>query len=314
MSRQLYKRRALLAAIGTGSYPADPTPTAADIILTYGLTLEPFQGNTEKLDPDRDHVGNGVEYHTGPHAKVSFEVDLVGSGTAGTAPVIGRLLRMCGMPETIVVDTSVTYGLTSNLLSAEWGSLYVVLHGGEQHKLTGVRGNARFLLSKEGMPKIAFEFWGLWDQTPTTISLGAVDYSAFPKPVPANAANTTKLTIDGYAALCESVEFNLGHDVQYRNVLGGESVDIVDRSATASFTIEKPALADKDFFAMVRTHAEVTGTVTHGTAAGRIVTFPWRGQIRMSADADSQGFATLPLTANLIPSDAGNDELAPVFT
>lgn len=310
----LYKRRALIAAVGTGTYPADPTPDADDIILTYGLVFTPFEGNKEKLDPDRDFVGNGVEYHTGPHAKVSFEVDLVGSGAAGVAPVIGRLLRMCGMSETIVADTSVTYGLTSDLVASEWGSLYVILHGSEQHKLTGVRGTCTFRLSKEGMPKIAFEFTGLWDQTPTTVSLGAVDYSVFEKPVPANATNTTKLTIDGYAACCEEAEFVLGHQVEYRNLMGCEGVYLTDRSATASFSIEKPSIATKDFFALVRTHAEVSGTITHGLTAGRIVTFPFRGQLMMGSETDSQGFAVLPLTANLIPSTAGNDEFSVVLT
>ena len=41
--------------------------------------------------------------------EVTFEVEMAGSGTAGTAPAFGPLLKACGNSETIVTDTSVTY-------------------------------------------------------------------------------------------------------------------------------------------------------------------------------------------------------------
>ena len=40
--------------------------------------------------------------------KISFKVENKGSGTAGTAPAIGKLLKACGFGETVVAVTSVT--------------------------------------------------------------------------------------------------------------------------------------------------------------------------------------------------------------
>jgi hypothetical protein len=45
---------------------------------------------------------------------VEFDVDLVGSGTAGTAPAWGPLIQACAFAEVIVASTSVTYNPVSS--------------------------------------------------------------------------------------------------------------------------------------------------------------------------------------------------------
>jgi len=43
-------------------------------------------------------------------AEIAFEVSIAGSGTAGTAPSWGPLLKACGFYESLVASTSATYG------------------------------------------------------------------------------------------------------------------------------------------------------------------------------------------------------------
>ncbi|MCK5769469.1 phage tail tube protein [Algiphilus sp.] len=308
----LYAKRLILAAIGSNPYPTDPEPTASDnAVLARNIQFQPFQGATATLDYDRPTLGAGKQYYTGPHGRLTFEVDLSGSGEAGTAPAWGPLLQMCGFAETVTAETDVVYSLLST--GFEWGSIYFN-HDGELHKLLGCRGTVSFTLNKGGMPSMAFEFWGLWDQTPTSAAVGTPDFSAFIDPVPVNEANTPTFTLDSYAAKCEAFSIDAGWDVQYRNVINDEHVRIVDRETTGQATIEKPALSDKDFYALVRGHSVVAGQLVHGTTAGNIITFDVKAQLLMGADSNSQGLSVFPLDLRCIPTDAGDDELTITLT
>src|SRR4030042_1860926 len=77
-------------------------------------------------------------------AKIGFDVELVGSGTAGTAPFWGPLMKACGFSETIVASTSVTYKPATNSLSNS-----MTLGGymdGMIKRLWGARGNVQFTI------------------------------------------------------------------------------------------------------------------------------------------------------------------------
>jgi hypothetical protein len=47
-------------------------------------------------------------------SKIGFDVELVGSGAAGTAPFWGKLMRACGYSESVIPATSVTYKPTTD--------------------------------------------------------------------------------------------------------------------------------------------------------------------------------------------------------
>ena len=63
-------------------------------------------------------------------------MELAGSGTAGTAPRYGALLQACGLSETIVASTSVTYAPVSSAFSS--ATIYFN-NDGIRHILTGCR-------------------------------------------------------------------------------------------------------------------------------------------------------------------------------
>lgn len=307
-----FRQRLVMAKIGSGTYPADDTPDGTNAVLTRNLAVQVFQGNTETLDYDKPTLGGGKEIYTGPHAAVSFDVDLSGSGTAGDAPAYGSLLQMCGLSETVNAGVDVTYALVSSGFS--WGSLYVNL-AGELHKLTGARGNVTFNLRREASPSMSFRFLGLWDQTPTAVSAPTPSgWSDYVDPIPFNKANTPTFDVDGYAAKAEELSIDLGMDVQYRNVVNDEQVFIVDRAVTGRMAIEKPALADKDFYALVRAHTIIDSSVVHGTTAGNIATLNLKHQLKFTEDQDSQGISVMPFDLRGVPTETGDDEFSLVLT
>lgn len=312
MDPMLTNKRLLLAKVGGGSYPDDSEPTAsANAILTEGLQFTPFAGNRVERNYDRPKLGANREFMTGPHAQVSFNVDLVGSGTAGEAPPFGELLRMCGFAETVEAETSVTYNPVSE--GFDWGSLYFI-HENERHMLLGARGNVTLQLNAEQLPQMAFTFTGLWVPNPSALSPAPTpDFDAFKTPLPVNEANTPEFEIDGFSAPLSQLELNAGQQVEYRNLVNQEAVRITDRNGSGSMQIEAARIGDKNFWSLVAAHALVDGHLQHGNTAGNIVEIDWISQLMMNQLQDSQGIAMQPFDQRLVPTDEGDDELILTF-
>lgn len=309
----LHKNRIIMAKIGTDPYPTDPVPTeGADAMLMRDSSFVP-QPQTVTLRYDRPNSGAGKEFITGKFATLSGIIDMAPSGTAGTPPAWGPLMRMCSWAETVDSGVSVAYTLVRPDLS-EWGGMYFNL-GEELHKLLGVRGTVDFTFDAAGMPQAQFQMQGLWDLTPVTAVQGAVDYSAFEDPLPINKVNTPTFTIDGYAAKMSALSLSQGNTVEYSNIVNEEAIRITDREMTGNCTIDAPALSDKDFWALIRGRNVVNTQLVHGQTAGSILTLDLKTQLMInSAHGDRQGIATLPLNMRCIPTPGSNDEATLTLT
>ena len=109
-------------------------PIAQEILLakiesTYGTDSVPVAGTNAVLVRQVDYaieglrmvdranvqaeLGSRQNIYAGRMGSCTFEVEVKGSGVAGTAPEIGPLLRAAGMGEVIVASTSVTYAPAS---------------------------------------------------------------------------------------------------------------------------------------------------------------------------------------------------------
>lgn len=101
-----------------------------------------------------------------------------------------------------------------------------------------------------------------------------------------------------------------------RTVTGARYVNLSDRAPTGQATIDAPALAAKDFYALVESHDGISTEsvkLTHGTAAGNIVEVAGANtQITTIANADSEGELAYQLGMSFVPQ-AGNDELTFTF-
>lgn len=153
----LVNREVILAAVET-VYNVDAAPTAAANAI---LIEAPSWGNEGVKMVERPAVrasiGKLKQLYAGGLMTVTFGVEIKGSGTLGVAPELGMLLRGCGVAETVVGGTSVTYGPAST--GHEQLTLYY-FQDGTLRKLTGVRGNPVFNLAAGGKGMIEFTFKG----------------------------------------------------------------------------------------------------------------------------------------------------------
>jgi cell wall assembly regulator SMI1 len=103
MANRLIRNTAILAKIEV-TYGTDPTPTGgSNALLVSNLTINPINAQNVDRDIIRAYLGGSEQLLGTRYQEMSFDVEMVGSGTVAVAPAWGPLLRACGMGETIAV-------------------------------------------------------------------------------------------------------------------------------------------------------------------------------------------------------------------
>lgn len=88
------RKRWLLVANETGTYGGGvPTPTNA--VQCSNLNVSPLEGSEVKRDFIRQNYGDYGSIRVENYAKVDFETEIAGAGTAGTLPQWDALLKAC---------------------------------------------------------------------------------------------------------------------------------------------------------------------------------------------------------------------------
>lgn len=305
-------KRAVLAKIES-SYGTDPTPTGvANAMRVNNLNVTPM--NSDNLT--RDYVGpyfrNFANIVVNSHVLADFEVELQGSGTAGTAPAFGPLLRACAQAETISPSTSVAYAPVS--ASFESVTMYFYMDG-LVHKIKGMRGDVELTLNARAVPTMKFTMTGLY-AGPVDAALPSVTLTGFKAPVAAEKTNTSGFSFLGQSIALESLSLKFGNQVQYRNLVGAEEVIITDRRPTGEILIDAPSVATHNFFADAAAGEANAGSLTiqHGQTAGYIATVA-AGKVQPLAPSyeDNNGTLMLRVPFVVLPT-SGNDDHSITFT
>jgi hypothetical protein len=308
----LLSRKRLILAKAESTYATDSTPAGTDAVLVRNLDITPLSGDLVSRDLIRPYLGNYDQLIARTSVAISFEVELAGSGTAGTAPRFGAILKACGMSETIVASTSVTYAP----VSASFSSVTIYFNvDGVLHKLTGCRGTVSMNCAVGQIPVLKFDMTGIYN-SPTDTAQPAVTYSAQATPLVFRQGNTSSFSLFSYSAALQSLDFNLANEIVYRELVGGtKEALITDRKPAGTVMIEAPTIAAKDFFSIALATATGNLTFLHGTTAGNRVTFT-ASQVDVLnptyQEQDSVMMLSVPYVAT--PTTAGNDEFSLAFT
>lgn len=299
-------RKKVLLAKTEATYGTDATPAgAADAVLASEITIRPMEGADADRGHDTPYLGANATIPYDLHMVMTFQVELAGSGTAGTAPAWGSLIRACGTAETVSVGTSVTY----NPISDSFDSVTIYLNiDGTLYALRGARGNCDIVVGASGIPRLELTFTGLWTK-PTNAALPTPDYSAWQKPLIASDANTPDFTIDGTDHVLRNFKLAMNNEVEGRFLIGNEEIVIVDRSDMVEAQIEATPLATLDPFALARDQSTLALSLVHGTTAGGIATLavPNAQFQRPGAPTEAQGIKEWPLNMLALPG-SGNDQ------
>ena len=315
MAYGLIRNEVMLAKIES-SYGVDPTPVAGtDAVFIRGapefgfdrLRLVARPGIKGTLGPFQGVYGGSLK-------AVRFDAELKGSGTAGTAPEIGPLLRACGLGETIVASTSVTYAPVST--GFESVAIYFFEFGRVRHILLGCRGTLRISWTAGEIPVATFEMIGrigtVTDQSQPTATLNQT--------VP-EAALGLNAQVGGVSDLVvQSFELDLGNQIEVpANVNDSEgygNVLMTDRDPMLSLQRHAELVATIDPWGDLRAstaRAFVSGSL--GATAGNIINLNApQMHYRDITPGESENVRVESYNFGLHESSSGDDQFEIVFT
>lgn len=309
----LLTRKRLILLETESTYGTDPTPDGADAVLVRDLNITPLQSDVVSRDLIRPYMGASEQLLANTRVECTFSVELAGSGTAGTAPRYGKALKACGLSETIVATTSVTYAPVSSSFSS--ATIYYNIDG-VLHKVTGARGTFTINGTVGQIPTIDFTFTGIYN-TPTDTALPAVTYANQATPLVFKNGNTTDFQLLSYAGCLQSVTFDMGNTLVYRELVGcTKEVLLTDRAATGTVVLEAVTMATKNYFTAALTDGTLGNLLfQHGQTAGNIVDFvSTKIDIGDVSYSDQDGIHMLNIPYTAVPSTSGNDEFSIVYT
>lgn len=309
----LLTRKRLILLESEATYGTDPTPTGVDAVLVRDLSITPLQSDSVSRELIRPYLGASQQLLANTRVECTFSVELAGSGTVATPPRYGKALLACGLSETISAATSVTYAP----VSTAFGSCTIYYNiDGVLHKVTGARGTFTINGTVGQIPTIDFSFTGIYN-TPTDTALPSVTYADQAIPVVFKNGNTTGFELLSYAGCLQTVSFDVGNTLVYRELVGcTKEVLLTDRASTGSVTLEAVTMATKNYFTAALTDTSLGNLLfQHGQTPGNIFDFVSTkidiGDVSYG-DQDGIHMLTIPYTA--VPSTTGNDEFSLVYT
>lgn len=298
------------------TYGTDPTPVeGTNAILVRNPDMRPEGLRMNERGAIRASIGQLQQVYGGQLKRITFECEVKGSGAAGTAPEIGPLLEACGMEETVVGATSVTYKPESS--AHESVTIYYFEGGRKRHILTGCRGTVTFRLEAGGIFIAAFEFVGHHagptDQalpSPTynsTVPRAALGMAVSINGVSAIVARTWEWALNNVLAPAPSVSATDGY---------GE-VGITGRDVKGSITIESEldSVIDIDDLLSAGTRFAFASGTLGSVAGNRVVvsTPPGSTYVLDTQQAEGEGLRlrNIPLG---VDDSTPNQEISIAFT
>lgn len=258
-----------------GVYGTDAAPTGAlNAAVTRNFSAKPVVVDRIARNLDRPVRGRSKDAPSNLRATFGYELELAGSGAAGTAPAWMEELEACGMAAPVLAaGASATQrfaaiGVPLSALTAyHW-------HGNQRRVNLGARGTFGFDFTAGAYPFVKLDFTGMLPATAdfgiTDAAPGALAFDQWRDPIEVNDENTDFL-LGGYAANLRSFTGEANAEVKMRALVGARYVVRGNHAVTGRILCEAPAIGAKNYFRTLKTGDELPVQIVHGTVAGNIV-------------------------------------------
>lgn len=262
------------------------------------------------------HLGATEQLVAARVAEIKFEVELAGSGTAGTAPQWAKLMRGCGFAQTVTAASRVEW----NPISTGFESLtFQYFRSGVRYTSRGARGTAKLMLPAFGLPKIAFTYLGFETAAAEGSIPGSYDLTGWQRPqvltdemsgdIRLGGTFTTGVVSGGTVLASRGIEIDIGNKVEHMELLGGERVSITDRIVTGKMSTALTAAEEVAWRTEINTNTNVSLGFSWGTTAGNRGTI-WAPKVQRvdPQGEDYKGDLMIATDLRLQPTPAGNDD------
>lgn len=293
------------------TYGTDAVPTAAaNGVLTRNYSARPLE--VDQLERNLDSADYGAQPSTPSNKRrtISYEVEIAGSGAAGTAPAWMELLEGCGMaPAVLAAGVDAQQRFAASGVAPSSVTHYDFLSD-QRRKALGCAGTFSMDFTAGAYPFFGFEWTGLVPAaSPFDKSApGAVTLTRWKKPVEVNIDNTV-FTLDGYAPRLRSWKADAGVSVAVRNLVGSRYVRRGNHALRSTAVIEAPDVVTKNYLTSLSEGSLVAFALTHGTVAGNIIELS-SAKVQITAISESKEDDIVMWTIEMIHTiDGGANDL-----
>lgn len=319
MANRLIRNTAILLKTETTYNDGTTTPAgASDALLVSNLSINPLNAQNVDRDIIRPYLGGSEQLLGTRYVELGFDLELAGSGTVATAPAWAAALLSCGFAQTLTATIRADYTPISTAFPSATIYWY---DDGVLHVARGCRGTAQVNMRVGERPVMSMRFTGIYT-TPTAASNPSVTLTAWKTPQVVTDANTQDTTFGGthnssvapaitggttYPS--QGIEIDVGNSVNFTPLLGGETVDITQRTVTGRITLDLTAAQEVTLIDAVEDGTLQSLGLIHGTVANQKVML-WMPSVQLTnaQKADLNGKRLVSFDLRVLPS-SGNDEL-----
>jgi hypothetical protein len=255
------------------TYGIDAVPTVAvNAILSRNMSIPKVK--TDQLDRqlDLNTRGRRKSGASNPSGGFNFEVELAGSGAAGTAPPWMVLNEAAGMSAPVL--TAATSAVQKFALpGAAISSLSAYIDDdGERFKFLGCRGDLSGIDFSAGQyPFLSYEMMGMLAAVPfDNVAMSGAVLGAWKDPIEVNTDNSD-FFLGGFAGILAYARFEANAEIKLRNLVNGRYIQRGDHAMTGKIMIERPTLAAQNYYQRMINSDSIALQIVHGTVAGNIL-------------------------------------------
>jgi hypothetical protein len=256
----------VLVKVSAGAYGVDAALVAADAVAVFDVNYS-TEYSKATMNEALGFPGGQAEKVTGGYQKISFKAYVRGSTGKDVPTPNGQLLRLCGNSETITATTSVTYAPATD--SHEHGTIYYYVGGtaGVLHKLTGVRGSAKFVSKVGDLDYYEYEFMGLDTGPVAAGALPAVNWAGLTTPMHTAANTVETMSLFGQAVGMATLTVDFGNKFSHMHVTNQEEIAFESRQGTVDISIVEPPLATINWWTKAKNGDQGALTYQRGKTA-----------------------------------------------
>ena len=299
------QRLVALLAKNEVTYGVDAIPTGAlNAMVATDFTLTPLGGEEVEDEENLPYFGHQGAALVGDYTQLEYSIKLGGSGTAGTAPAYGPILRSMGLSEVVTAGQKVDYAPVSSgfeSLSEHFNQ------DGALHKLLGAYSNGVLEWNAKQRPRIRATTRGLYSPV-TAVALPTVDRTKFKKAIVASKTNTPTLSLHGTNVVAQSISIDLGNTIDKTDWVNDEEFDITARKIVGTIVVKAADIGTKDWFAAAKTETLGAFSLIHGTVAGSIIEVSAPNvQVGRPTQGENNGTLTYSIPLMFTAQTAGGD-------
>lgn len=316
MSRYIKNTVVLMALEAVAGVDIGPTG-ADDAVLVSEMSITPLDAQNIDRNLVRGYFGASEQLVGPASVKISFSVELAGSGVAATPPAWGKLLLACAAGEGLLTGPArVEYTPVSSGLKT---ATCYYFDDGVLHKAVGVMGNAMLSAKVGARPMLKFEFVGL--DAGISAANDSPVFTAWKTPVAMTKANVIDIKLGSNYAVgaltggtdyaSTGLDMNFGNTVNFTPLLSSETVDITDRQSTGTVELELTAAQEVALMASVKANQIQSLAIGIGLVAGnKIIVHAPAVQLLNPKKVDLNGKRLIGYDLRFVPTPTGtgNDE------